>query len=99
VPRLTAIEIDERLAASLKMRLAGTNVTVIEGDATAMPFPDASFSAAISFTMLHHVPSSGLQDRLLAEAACCGPVVSSSAPTARPPSRGTSTTCSTRGRQ
>jgi SAM-dependent methyltransferase len=68
VPRLTAIEIDERLAASLKTRLAGTNVTVIEGDATAMPFPNASFSAAISFTMLHHVPSAELQDRLLAEA-------------------------------
>jgi len=68
VPRLTAIEIDARLAASLKARLAGTNVTVVEGDGTAMPFPDASFSSAICFTMLHHVPSPELQDRLLAEA-------------------------------
>ena len=68
VPRLTAIEIDGRLAASLKARLAGTNVTVVEGDGTAMPFPDASFSSAICFTMLHHVPSPELQDRLLAEA-------------------------------
>jgi SAM-dependent methyltransferase len=33
-----------------------------------MPFPDASFSSAVCFTMLHHVPSPELQDRLLAEA-------------------------------
>jgi ubiquinone/menaquinone biosynthesis C-methylase UbiE len=68
VPSLTAIEIDEKLAASLKARMEGTNVTVVEGDATAMPFPDASFSSAVSLTMLHHVPSAELQDRLLAEA-------------------------------
>jgi len=67
VPHLTAIEVDRRLADSLKRRLAGTNVTVVEGDATKMPFPDASFSGAVSMTMLHHVPSAQLQDRLLAE--------------------------------
>ncbi|HLZ69148.1 MAG TPA: class I SAM-dependent methyltransferase [Dehalococcoidia bacterium] len=67
VPHLTAIEIDRRLAASLEQRLAGSNVTVIEGDAAKMPFPDAAFSAAISLTMLHHVPTR-LQDRLLGEA-------------------------------
>lgn len=65
-PQLTAIEIDHRLAEALRQRLAGANVTVVEGDATAMPFPDASFSAAICLTMLHHVPAR-LQDRLLAE--------------------------------
>jgi SAM-dependent methyltransferase len=32
-----------------------------------MPFPDAAFSGAVSCTMLHHVPSATLQDRLLAE--------------------------------
>ena len=40
---------------------------VVWGDATDMPFPDAFFSAAVSMTMLHHVPSTALQDRLLAE--------------------------------
>lgn len=65
--RLTAIEIDHKLAESLKKRMSGTNVTVVEGDATAMPFPDNSFSGAVSLTMLHHVPSVELQDRLLAE--------------------------------
>jgi SAM-dependent methyltransferase len=44
------------------------NVEVVEADATAMPFPDGSFSAVQSFTMLHHVPSVTLQDQLLAEA-------------------------------
>jgi ubiquinone/menaquinone biosynthesis C-methylase UbiE len=68
VPSLTCIEIDKKLADSLKERLNGSNVAVVEGDATEMPFPAASFDAALSFTMLHHVPSRELQDRLLAEA-------------------------------
>lgn len=68
VERLTAIEIDPALAASLCDRLPGTNVTVIQGDGTAMPFPDATFTGAVSFTMLHHIPSVDLQDRLLREA-------------------------------
>lgn len=68
VARVTAIEIDSRLAASLRERFAGTNVTVVEGDATEMPFPDESFSGAVALTMLHHVPYA-VQDRLLSEAA------------------------------
>jgi len=67
ISRITSIEIDPRLANSLKRRLAGTNVNVVEGDATAMPFEDCAFSGAVSFTMLHHVPSKALQDRLLSE--------------------------------
>lgn len=66
-PKLTSIEIDHSLAEGLKARLEETGVTVVEGDATAMPFPDASFSGAACFTMLHHVPTPELQDRLLSE--------------------------------
>lgn len=65
--RLTCIEIDRRLATSLARRLDGSNVKVVEGDATKMQFADGSFSGAVSLTMLHHVPSPELQDRLLAE--------------------------------
>jgi ubiquinone/menaquinone biosynthesis C-methylase UbiE len=65
--RLTALEIDSALAESLAYRLRGSNVTVIQGDATAMPFPDARFSAAVCFTMLHHIPSRALQDMMLGE--------------------------------
>jgi len=32
-----------------------------------MPFPDCTFDGAVSFTMLHHVPSPALQDKLLRE--------------------------------
>ncbi len=67
VPRVMAIELDPGLAAAARRRLAGTNAVVVEGDATALPFPDASFSAVLCFTMLHHVPTPALQDRLLTE--------------------------------
>jgi ubiquinone/menaquinone biosynthesis C-methylase UbiE len=65
--RITALEVDPALADLLKRRMSGTNVTVIQGDASAMPFEDATFSGAVAFTMLHHVPSPTLQDRLLSE--------------------------------
>lgn len=68
VPRLTAVEIDETLAGALSERLAGTNVNVVCGDATALEFASGAFSAVTCFTMLHHVPSVPLQDRVLREA-------------------------------
>lgn len=67
IAHLTALEIDPLLADSLASRLRGSNVTVIQGDGTAMPLGDAQFSGAVSFTMLHHVPSANLQDKLLRE--------------------------------
>jgi SAM-dependent methyltransferase len=67
VTHLTAIEGDPRLADSLRSRMRGTNVEVVTGDATAMSFADAAFSGCTSFTMLHHVPSRELQDKLLRE--------------------------------
>ena len=66
VPRLTALEIDAGLARSLRERL-GDRAQIVDGDATTMPFPDASFDAAVCFTMLHHVPSAEAQDQLFAE--------------------------------
>jgi SAM-dependent methyltransferase len=67
--RMTSVEIDPGLAARLRARYAGTHVEVVEGDATQLSFPDGRFSAAVCFSMLHHVPSTLLQDRLFAEAA------------------------------
>jgi len=69
LPRLTSVEIDPALAARLRSRYAGTNVDVVVGDATQLAFPDGRFSGAVCFSMLHHVPSPELQDRLFAEAA------------------------------
>ena len=69
VAAMTVVEIDRELADRLSQRMAGTNVSVIEADATAIPLPEASVSAVVCFTMLHHVPSAAMQDRLLKEAA------------------------------
>lgn len=69
VPHLSCVEIDRKLAACLESRMRGSNVRVFCDDATAMPFSPASFDTAVCFTMLHHVPSLALQDKLLAEVA------------------------------
>jgi SAM-dependent methyltransferase len=67
VAKLTAVEADTRLAAALAARLAGTNVDVVHADATASGLPAGRFSAVTCFSMLHHMPSPSLQDRLFAE--------------------------------
>lgn len=68
VTRLTAVEIDPVLVAFLTHRFAEHSAVVIaQGDATALDFPDACFSGAVSFTMLHHVATAELQDRLFAD--------------------------------
>lgn len=65
--RMTAVEIAPDLAQLLTERLAGTNVEVVVGDATALEFEDGRFSSAVSFSMLHHIPSVELQDRMFRE--------------------------------
>ena len=50
LPQLTSIELDPDLAAALRTRLAGSNVDVIEGDGTAMPFDDGRFTGVVMFT-------------------------------------------------
>ena len=67
--RVTAVELDLALAANLATRLAGSNVTVIAGDVTRLPFPAGRFSSAACLTMLHHIPSPELQNAALAELA------------------------------
>lgn len=65
--RVTVVEADRAAARRLDRRLAGANVTVVNADATAMPFRGGRFSAAVAMTMLHHVPTTEAQDALLAE--------------------------------
>lgn len=67
--RVTAVELDLDLAGKLAARLAGSNVTVIAGDVTRLPFPADRFSSAACLTMLHHIPSPAQQDAALAELA------------------------------
>jgi SAM-dependent methyltransferase len=67
VPTLTVVELDADLATRLH-RLVDGAARVVCGDGSALPFADGSFSAVVCFTMLHHVPSPALQDRLFTEA-------------------------------
>jgi ubiquinone/menaquinone biosynthesis C-methylase UbiE len=70
VPRLTSVEIDDELAAMLVDRFADVpSVQIVHGDATSLQHADDSFTGAACFTMLHHVPTVELQDRLFAEVA------------------------------
>jgi SAM-dependent methyltransferase len=64
-PELTAIEIDPTLARATRHRVP--TVHVVQADATRMPFADATFSAVVCLTMLHHLPVPELQDRLFTE--------------------------------
>ena len=70
VRRLVAVEHEPDAAALLASRFAGvgSNVEVASGDASALAYPDGSFDTVATFTMLHHVPTRALQDRVLAEA-------------------------------
>jgi SAM-dependent methyltransferase len=75
LPKLTVLELDPRYCERLRRELGNGNgrgaptVTVTQGDATALPYPDDRFSAVLCFTMLHHIPSVELQDRAFAEIA------------------------------
>jgi len=68
VQSLTVVEVDEEAAGKLTQRYADSNVHVVIGTATELGYPDASFDSVGSFTMLHHVPTLALQNKILAEA-------------------------------
>ena len=46
----------------------GDRARIVTGDGTDTGMPADEFSSVVSFTMLHHVPTAALQDRLFAEA-------------------------------
>ena len=66
-PSVVAVEIDDGLSTALRARMRGRNVHVVRGDGAALPLRNGVCTGAVSFTMLHHVPTIELQDRLLAE--------------------------------
>jgi ubiquinone/menaquinone biosynthesis C-methylase UbiE len=68
VKRLNAVEVDAAAAEKLADRFAGSNVEVIVGSAAELSYPDESFDSVGCFTMLHHVPTLALQNKILAEA-------------------------------
>ena len=64
---LTAVEIDKPMTDRL-VRKYGDRARIINGDGTDLQLPDANFETVVCFTMLHHVPTPALQDRMFAEA-------------------------------
>lgn len=66
-PRLTAVEIDGPMARQLQAAY-GHRARVIHGDGTDTGLPADEFSSVVCFTMLHHVPTARLQDKLFVEA-------------------------------
>ena len=66
-PQLTSVEIDTPMAQLLQRRY-GERARIINGDGTDSGLPADEFSSVVCFTMLHHVPTAELQDRLFAEA-------------------------------
>jgi ubiquinone/menaquinone biosynthesis C-methylase UbiE len=66
--RLDVLEVDKRYCERLEVRF-GSRVNVTCGDAAAMPYSDERFSAVVCFTMLHHIPTRELQDRVFSEVA------------------------------
>ncbi|HTW19068.1 MAG TPA: class I SAM-dependent methyltransferase [Mycobacteriales bacterium] len=68
VKRLVAIEIDPEAAAKLAQRFTDSNVEVVTGNATEVPYDADSFDSVGTFTMLHHVPTLAGQSAILAEA-------------------------------
>jgi SAM-dependent methyltransferase len=64
---LTAVEVDRSMADRLNRRY-GDKARIIHGDGTETGLPDDHFASVVCFTMLHHVPTVQLQDRLFAEA-------------------------------
>lgn len=68
VARLTAVELDETAAALLAGRFAGTDVKIATGSGAELTYPDGSFDSVGCFTMLHHVPTIAVQNKILSEA-------------------------------
>jgi ubiquinone/menaquinone biosynthesis C-methylase UbiE len=69
-PRLTSVEIDDALAAMLTDRFADVpSVQIVHADATTLQYAADTFTGAACFTMLHHVPTDELHDKLFAEIA------------------------------
>jgi ubiquinone/menaquinone biosynthesis C-methylase UbiE len=70
-PRVTSLEYDHALAVKLSNSVSrSTNhpsVSIIQGDAAALPFPDATFSSVLAILMLHHLKSIEWQDRAFSE--------------------------------
>jgi len=65
--RVTSLEYSHAFAAGIAGRSQSANGAVLQGDASALPFREKTFSAAIAVLVLHHLKSQELQERAFAE--------------------------------
>jgi ubiquinone/menaquinone biosynthesis C-methylase UbiE len=65
--RVTSLEYSHAFAMGIAQRSQTTDGAVLQGDASALPFPEKTFSAAIAVLVLHHLKSQELQERAFAE--------------------------------
>jgi ubiquinone/menaquinone biosynthesis C-methylase UbiE len=66
-PRVTSLEYSHTFAANLAARNISTNGSVLQGDASVLPFAEQKFSSVIAVLMLHHLRSSEQQERAFRE--------------------------------
>lgn len=65
--RVTSVEYSHAFALGIAQRTQTTNGAVLQGDASALPFLEKTFSAAIAVLVLHHLKSREAQERAFAE--------------------------------
>jgi ubiquinone/menaquinone biosynthesis C-methylase UbiE len=65
--RVTSLEYSHAFAAGIAQRNQTTNGAVLQGDASTLPFPAKTFSAAIAVLVLHHLKSQEFQEQAFAE--------------------------------
>src|SRR2546422_11508527 len=53
--RVTSVEYDPSYVAKLAQRYKHKRVTVVQGDASTLPFPDHTFSSVVAVLVLHHL--------------------------------------------
>jgi ubiquinone/menaquinone biosynthesis C-methylase UbiE len=63
--RVTSLEYSHSFCVKLHTRVHAASV--VQGDASVLPFASQTFTSAIAVLVLHHLRSSGAQDRAFAE--------------------------------
>src|SRR5262252_6804848 len=65
--RVTSLEYNPAFVSKLAQRHCNSNVTVVQGDAASLPFPDNHFSSVIAVLVLHHLQSQQQQNKAFQE--------------------------------
>jgi ubiquinone/menaquinone biosynthesis C-methylase UbiE len=65
--RVTSLEYDTSYVSKLAERHRSSRVTVVQGDAAVLPFPDHTFSSVVAVLVLHHLKSPEQQNAAFQE--------------------------------